>query len=69
MPERPIDVVTQLTGELLRESAALIAVFAPLDLFMQGARLTIATAAGIIASVSALFSFGVLLEVRYRCKR
>ena len=53
-----------LVGESLREMAILVAVFAPLDILMQGRSLTSRSAAVILSIVAPLFALGVFLEVR-----
>ncbi len=56
--------VTRLVGESLREVAILIAVFVPLEVFMQGRPLTVQAIAGIIAVVVFLLILGIFLEVQ-----
>ena len=51
-------------GESLREVAILIAVFVPLDVFVQGRPLTVQAIAGIIVVVVFLLILGIFLEVQ-----
>ena len=55
---------TVLVGESLREMAVLVAVFAPLDILIQGRSLTVRSAAAILLIVVPMFVLGVLLEVK-----
>ena len=59
-----VDVVATWLGESLREMAVLIAVFAPLDVLVQGNPLTLRASAVTIGMVVLLFASGVALEVR-----
>ncbi len=51
-----------LVGESLREMAVLVAVFAPLDMLMQGRSLTVRPVAAMLLIVVPLFVLGVFLE-------
>jgi cyanate permease len=53
-----------LVGESLREMAVLIAVFAPLDMIVQGWSLTVRSVAAILLTVVPVFALGLFLEVR-----
>ena len=53
-----------LVGESLREMAVLVAVFAPLDMLMQGRSLTVRPVAAMLLIVVPLFVLGVFLEVK-----
>jgi len=55
---------TVLVGESLREMAVLVAVFAPLDMLMQGRSLTVRPVAAMLLIVVPLFVLGVFLEVK-----
>ena len=57
-------MLTVLVGESLREMAVLVAVFAPLDMLVQGGSLTVRSMAATMAIVVALFAVGVFLEVK-----
>ena len=57
-------MVATWLGESLREMAVLIAVFAPLDVLVQGNPLTLRASAVTIGMVVLLFASGVALEVR-----
>ena len=59
-----ISVVAGLVGEFLREMAVLIVVFAPLDAFTRATGLTVWLVFVTIASVAALLTVGILLEVK-----
>lgn len=58
--------VAELVGESLREIAVLIAVFAPLDMFVQGRPLTVRSMGVMITIVVPVFVLGVFLEVKQR---
>lgn len=60
--------VAALIGESFREVAVLVAVFVPLDLYVQGRTLTVQTALATIALVCLSLALGVFLEVK-RWKR
>ena len=53
-----------LVGESLREMAVLVAVFAPLDILVQGRSLTVRPVAAMLLIVVPLFVLGVFLEVK-----
>jgi hypothetical protein len=57
-----------LIGESLREVAVLVAVFVPLDVFVQGRTLTVPTVLATMAISGGLLALGVFLEVK-RWKR
>jgi hypothetical protein len=59
-----VRVVGTWLGESLREMAVLIAVFAPLDVLVQGNPLTLRATAVTIGAVVLLFALGVVLEVK-----
>ncbi|MBI3402890.1 MAG: hypothetical protein HY048_15860 [Acidobacteria bacterium] len=63
-----IQQVAVLIGESLREVAVLVAVFVPLDVYVQGRILTVRTLLATIAISGGLFALGVFLEVK-RWKR
>ena len=70
----PIDRATRglvavLVGESLREVAVLIAVFVPLDLFVQSKPLTVRFLLTTIVGVMILFGVGVTLQVASRWTR
>jgi len=55
--------VAEMSGELLREAAMLILVFAPLDtIFAEAGQLTWAALAGIIVFGVAVFVAGAVIE-------
>jgi hypothetical protein len=51
-------------AEFLREYALLVGVFYPLDRFIQNGRLTATEGITTVVIVAALWTFGVILEVR-----
>lgn len=57
-------MVATWLGESLREMAVLIAVFAPLDVLVQGNPLTLRATAVTIGTVILLFALGVVIEVK-----
>ena len=59
-----VNGAVKLLGESLREVAVLVAVFTPLEVFVQGKSLTVPVAAAMIAGVGAVFVLGVFLEVK-----
>jgi hypothetical protein len=59
-----IELVAVLIGECLREVAVLIAVFVPLDVYVQGRTLTVRTALVTIGFVGLFLAVGVFLEVK-----
>ena len=63
-----MDVIATWLGESLREMAVLVAVFAPLDVLVQGKALTLRSTVFTMGMVFALFTIGVLVEVK-RWKR
>ena len=72
--DMPIDRATRglvavLVGESLREVAVLIAVFVPLDLFVQSKPLTVRFLLTTIVGVMILFGVGVTLQVASRWTR
>jgi hypothetical protein len=52
-----------MIGELLREAALLVGVFAPLDLIVAGKPLTMEVVALIMALASVLAAVGITIEV------
>jgi hypothetical protein len=58
-----VRLVAALVGESLREVAVLVAVFAPLDLFLQGRFLTLRGLLFTAVAVGMLFTLGVFLQV------
>jgi len=63
-----IEKIAALLGESFREVAVLLAVFVPLDVYVQGRTLTVRTALATIALVVVVLAIGVFLEVK-RWKR
>ena len=62
---RPIlNALAAHLGEALREIAVLVAVFAPLDMIVQGRSLTLRLVVGMIAGVGIVFGLGFYLEVK-----
>jgi hypothetical protein len=59
-----VNVVATWLSESLREMAVLIAVFAPLDVLVQGRPLTLRGVGATIRMVVLLFASGVALEVQ-----
>lgn len=59
-----IRAATVLVGESLREMAVLVAVFAPLDMLVQGRSLTARSVAAMLLIVVPLFVLGVFLEAK-----
>ncbi len=59
-----VNVVATWLGESLREMAVLIAVFAPLDVLVQGNPLMLRATAVTIGTVVLLFALGVVIEVK-----
>lgn len=57
-------VVATWLGESLREMAVLVAVFAPLDVLVQGRPLTLRGFGATMIMVMLLFGSGVAIEVR-----
>lgn len=55
---------TVLVGESMREMAVLVAVFAPLDILLQGRSLTVRSVAAMLLIVVPLFVLGIVLEVK-----
>ena len=64
-----LKLVAVLVGESLREAAVLVAVLAPLDLFVQGRPLTARFLVTTIVTVAIAFALGILLEVKWRWTR
>ena len=60
---RTARTVERLLGEFLREVAVLVAVFAPLDVVLQGRSLTGGFFAAIIGFVVVPLAIGIILEV------
>jgi hypothetical protein len=56
--------IAALIGESFREVAVLLAVFVPLDIYVQGRTLTVRTALATIALVGLFLAVGVFLEVK-----
>jgi hypothetical protein len=58
--------VAEMLGETFREAGLLLAVFIPLDLFVQGHPLTIWSIVAIVVLPAVLLTSGILLERRRR---
>ena len=56
--------VAALIGESFREVAVLLAVFVPLDVYVQGRTLTVRIALATIGLVGLFLAVGVFLEVK-----
>ena len=59
-----VNLLATWLGESLREMAVLIAVFAPLDVLVQGNPLTLRVTAATIGMAVSLFALGVVIEVK-----
>ena len=67
--DRPtIEKIAALLGEFFREMAVLLAVFLPLDVYVQGRTLTVRTTVATMAISGGVLALGVFLEVK-RWKR
>ena len=54
--------VAEMLGEVFREGAVLLAVFIPLDLFVQGHPLTAWSIAAIVVIPATLLTIGIAME-------